>query len=116
MKEITVTACAGHLPCVKKRTVSFEPVRYARRGLDENGWGHGRDKPAEYYLHARNPEEEQTNVVSLSKTWPCCPNTRAQMLTLASSQPRSSHCTQRATELPLYMARRSDHQREVDPL
>lgn len=52
-KETTVTGCAGHSPCVKKRTTRFEPAGDACRGLDENGWGHGRNKPSDYLHNQR---------------------------------------------------------------
>lgn len=59
------------------------------------------------------PEGGQASVVTLPETRPCCPNTRAQAPTLVSSQCGCSHCTQRATELPRYVPRCPDHQKEV---
>lgn len=84
-KETTVTGFAGHSPCVKKRTMSFKPVGGACRGLDVNGWGHGKNKSAEDYLDARNPARGRANQ-TLSETQLCCPNTRAQVPTLVASQ------------------------------
>ena len=66
------------------------------------------------YMPETQPEGGQTSVVTLPETWPCCPNTGAQVPTLVASQCGCSHCTQRATELSQYRARCPDHQREVD--
>lgn len=108
-KETTVTGRAAHSPRVKKRTTRFEPVGDACRGLDENGWGHGRSKPADSYLHTRNPARGRAN----QRGDFACPNTRAQVPTLVPSQCGCSHCTQRATELSQYVPRCPDHQKEV---
>lgn len=113
-KETTVTGRAAHSPRVKKSTTRFEPVGDACRGLDKNGRGHGRSKPADSYLHTRNPARGRANQRG-DFAW--------DKAMLPKYQGTGAHPgvipvrvlprTRRATELSQYVPRCPDHQKEV---